>query len=523
MMKKTTYILLLLILLTACRQSIPSDAVQVTQEARTTPNDNGATLPPNIAPLNFCIDEEGDSYITRFYTKNGDEIVCCGKTTDVSTNEWHKLLQSAKGDILYTDIYVKNAGKWTRFATRKNPVASEEIDPYITFRLIAPSYIDYEKLTLCERQTENFKERVLYDNMMLNDGDDGQCINCHLPSNYNRDGQSQFHVRQLKGGTVFINKNEITKVNLKTDKTLSAGVYPAWHPSANFVAYSVNETGQVFHTLNTQKIEVIDFASDLILYDIKNNKVYDIDCKKDEFESFPTWSPDGEALYYISAHYEQKSNDIDADLNDDYLLLKYNIYARSFDAKTLKFGEKRLVFDADSLNKSASQPRISPDGRYLLFTLGDYGQFHVWHHSGELYAIDLKTGEAANMTAANSDASESYHSWSSNGRWILFSSRRGDGNYTRLYISYFDEQGCAHKPFLLPQRYPDYYAHLFKSYNVAEWLVEPVQPNLIELTNAIEEEAIQAKYAGSALKIPDEKGLPARSTNKKRIGSAVQY
>lgn len=51
----------------------------------------------------------------------------------------------------------------------------------------------------------------------------------------------------------------------------------------------------------------------------------------------------------------------------------------------------------------------------------------------------------------NSDDTESFHNWSSNSRWFVFSSRRGDGLYTRLYLASMDENGVVGKPFLLPQ------------------------------------------------------------------------
>ena len=214
-----------------------------------------------------------------------------------------------------------------------------------------------------------------------------------MPQNQNLTGHSLFHVRQLKGGTVLIDGAQATKVNLKTDSTLSAGVYPAWHPKNDqFIAFSVNETGQVFHTRDVQKIEVIDFGSNLILYDAAKNQVFDIDCRTDEFETFPTWSPDGQWLYYVSAHYEQQSDNIDAELNSAYPQLKYNIYRRSFNAGTRKFGERELVLDAAAMDKSASTPRISPDGKWILFALADYGQFHIWHNSSRLYAMPTGLG-----------------------------------------------------------------------------------------------------------------------------------
>ncbi len=488
------------LLLAACSTSLPQHAAKSNRKPFLSVDIDSVTLPPNIAPTIFRIDEAGEDFLAHFWSVADREgFLVEGPVVTIGEEQWHALLQATKGNTLYCDIYVKQNGKWLKFMPVVCNIAPDDIDPYITYRLIEPGYIDYEEMSINQRSLTSFDEKQVYNNMMLSDGDNGQCVNCHIPRDYNRDGRSMFHVRQLHGGTVFIQGNRVSKVNLKTDSTLSAGVYPAWHPKKNLIAYSVNETGQVFHTRDAQKIEVIDFASDLILYDIDRNTVYDIDKRKDEFESFPAWSPDGQTLYYVSAHYEQKTGNIDSDLSEDYKKLKYNIYCRKFDSKTLRFGDRQTVFDASAMGKSAAFPRVSPDGRYLLFSLGDFGQFHVWHKSGDLWAVDLMTQRAFPLTEANSPDVESYHCWSSNGRWILFTSRRDDGNYTRLYIAYFDRRGRAHKPFLLPQSGPDYYQNLFKSYNTPEFMVRPVKATINELATGIGREAQKAKYGGSAL------------------------
>jgi hypothetical protein len=96
---------------------------------------------------------------------------------------------------------------------------------------------------------------------------------------------------------------------------------------------------------------------------------------------------------------------------------------------------------------------------------------------------------------ANSPQAESYHSWSSNGEWILFSSRRDDGNYTRLYIAHFNPQtGRASKAFAVPQEDPEFYHNFLRSYNVPEFMVEPVSITPQEFAAAAKKEAVQATY-----------------------------
>lgn len=106
--------------------------------------------------------------------------------------------------------------------------------------------------------------------------------------------------------------------------------------------------------------------------------------------------------------------------------------------------------------------------------------------------MDLTTRAVRALKEVNSPDVESYHSWSSNGRWIIYSTRRDDGSYTRPYIAYFDKKGNAHKPFILPQEDPDFYAQFFKSYNIPEFMTEPVEISRHSFVKAIEKDAINA-------------------------------
>ena len=103
----------------------------------------------------------------------------------------------------------------------------------------------------------------MVDNMLCGVEETGQCVNCHNYQQYNP-GRMQFHARQHHGGTIIVYDGKMKKVNMKCDSTISAGVYPAWHPWLPLIVYSTNHTSQTFHTRNLNKIEVFDSASDLI-------------------------------------------------------------------------------------------------------------------------------------------------------------------------------------------------------------------------------------------------------------------
>jgi Tol biopolymer transport system component len=306
----------------------------------------------------------------------------------------------------------------------------------------------------------------------------------------------QFHARQHHGGTVIAYDGTVKKVGMAADHILSAGVYPTWHPWLKLIVYSTNKTGQIFHSVNPNKIEVFDSESDLIAYDVEHNEVTNIENIPDEMECFPFWAPDGKTLYYCSAHFEY--SDTIADKGMEFTMrtqeAKYNLYKKPFNPETLQFGPRELVFSADSIDKSATLPRISPDGRYLMFTLAEYGVFHIWHHDADLWMLDLQTGEVRNMEEINSADTESYHSWSSNGRWVVISSRRYDGNYTRPFIAHIDKDGRSGKPFELPCADPDYHRQLLKSYNVPEFMRGPVTIAPQRFADALKQEAEPVKY-----------------------------
>jgi hypothetical protein len=132
-----------------------------------------------------------------------------------------------------------------------------------------------------------------------------------------------------------------------------------------------------------------------------------------------------------------------------------------------------------------------------MFTLGNYGCFHIWHRDADLWLMDLQSGVAQPLKTVNSDNTESYHSWSSNGRWLVFSSRRDDGGFTRPFIAHIDSEGKATKPFELPQQDPDRHRQMLWSYNIPEFMKGPVKTSPQTFAKVLRSESMQpAKYVG---------------------------
>ena len=494
-MKKVIFLLFLGLILVSCTVKIPDDFIVSSKSIKIYPDYTNLIIPYNIAPLNFTINEDADTYITKIYSKKGLSITIKGKNVLFKKDKWKELLLENKGDTIFFQIFLQKNNEWTKYPAINNYIASEPIDNYVCYRLIEPLFSIYDQLSIQQRDITGFDEKVIYNNHLVATERRGHCINCHSFQDYNRTGKIQMHFRGYLSGTLITKDKKLEKFNLKTDSTISGGVYPAWHPSLNLIAYSVNAIHQNFHTKDIQKTEVQDTKSGLILYNIDKNVVRKIIDNQYDLETFPYWSSDGKSLYFTSAHYIPTLDNVYLDFAINHANIKYNLFKISFNTQTLEFGKVDTVFKASAIGKSATFPRPSPDGKYLMFTMADYGNFHIWHKTSDLYLKDMETGKTRCIEEINSNDSESYHSWSSNGSWVIFSSRRQDGAYTRFYISYFDGKGKFHKPFILPQKDPQFYQQFFKSFNIPEFVIKQVDFSPHDFLKAIKNKTKNAVFA----------------------------
>lgn len=512
----------ILVVVVGCKPKaeVPVQFAEADIEVNIYPDYKDIVVPPNIAPLNFIVrDSIATAYVVQF-TGKGQELLAAAADDAViriDTAEWRSLLMENKGNDVSVDIYAKRPNGWIHYKPYKISIAEEPIDAFLSYRLIEPGYELYRQLGIYQRNLTTFEEKPIYENNREYDDNNNHCINCH---NYRMCSTESmlFHVRSNHGGTIIVQNGKAHKIQLKDSTIIASGVYPSWHPTANLVAFSTNKTGQAFHLYHSEKVEVLDAQSDLLLYDVTNNEVGHIIRTSDDLETFPCWSPDGRTLYYCSAGVKHLINPIVPDsLISQHLILKYdsiryNLMSIPFDPESRSFGTPKVVINAAEEEKSISVPRVSPDGRYVLYTKGDYGQFHIWHKSSDLWVMDLEKDTCYALAESNSPDVDSFHSWSSNGRWFVFSSRRMDGNYTRPYIAYFDKQGRAHKAFVLPQEDPEWNILLLKSYNVPELSKDAVLISPKELHQCIyETEGEQAAYKANPTAIVNLDGTTGAS------------
>lgn len=482
-MKQTLYILLTLLLLVACTTEPVKDARLEASQPEIYPDYLGVTIPVNIAPLCFCMADESALLIDAVITDGrGNTLHSQGvESTDFDLADWHALLAQNRGDSLSVSVSAKFEDGWHTYRSFPIYVSSDSIDYGICYRLIEPGYEVWSKMGIYERDLSSFDEFALIENTQFEG-----CVNCH---SFNRGNPADMslHIRGEHSATLLRqNGGPLTAFNTKTDQTLGFCVYPYWHPSGRYIAYSTNATSQLFHTAGHNRVEVFDTASDLQVYDIENNELLLSSLLKQDsvYETYPVFSADGRSLYFCAAKaIPEGSLQLDS--------IRYNLCRIDFDPSTGSFGSRiDTIVNAEAHHKSVSFPRPSYDGRFLCYTLSDYGQFSIWHHEADLYLLDLATGESRPMDEANSDDTESYHNWSTNSRWLVFSSRRDDGLFTRPYFCHVDAEGRVGKAFMLPQQNPRrFYRQSFLSFNVPDFITVPTHFDGYEASRLINNEA----------------------------------
>jgi len=441
-------------------------------------------IPCNIAPLNFLL--RGDYDAVEVKATCGEETITVnekGNEVTFDMGDWKDLMTKATGKEVKVTVSARLNGEWTTFKAFSWHVVADAVDPYLTYRLIEPDYEIYQNLALRERCVENFDERSISDYGLVGN----RCMNCHTYSNQNPE-LSMLYVRGEGGGAILNRNGHLSKLNIKTADMASGSVYFGFSPTGRYITFSTNVIIPAFHAQPRKRLEVFDRVSDVYVGDLDANTILRCPLLNDStaFETFPAFSPDGKYIYFCASPHVT----LPIELKD----MHYSLCRIAFDEKTGQFGtEVDTLLSGDKGHLSVCHPRISPDGRHIVYTVADYGTFPIWHPEADLQMMDLQTGAIDSMKVVNSHKSDTYHSWSSNSRWLVFASKRDDGLYGKPYYCYIDKNGKPHKPFVLPQKDPTFYDNNLKSFNVPEIGKGTLPFTANDVRKAMEKEAVDFK------------------------------
>jgi tetratricopeptide (TPR) repeat protein len=164
-------------------------------------------------------------------------------------------------------------------------------------------------------------------------------------------------------------------------------------------------------------------------------------------QSNAVWSPDGKYLVFerALARDPQPEDGKMADYANDpkEVKIQYDLYRIPFNGG--KGGTPERIVGASENGMSNSFPKISPDGKWIVFVQAKNGQ--LMRPDSKLYILPAAGGTARLMNC-NTPLMNSWHSFSPNGRWLVFSSK-SRGPYTKMFLTHIDENGNDTPPILI--------------------------------------------------------------------------
>lgn len=450
----------------------------VERPARIRPDYAGTVIPPNIAPLNFVVVEDGVCYCVKIYSEQGKPIEVRSRTHKIVIPEraWHKLLRANRGRQLYFDVFVKSEdGQWNRYAPIGNTIAAEPIDNYLVYRKVYAGHNILMNKAICQRSLESYDEVAVLNDRSIR----GSCFNCHSFCS-NQAENMLIHVRSSWGPSMVLIRDGVPScVDSRTQFNSKGMGHSTWHPSGKLIVFTIYNVQLFYHSARRELRDAFDNDSAMGYYVCETGEMTSCEQLSDRsyLETWPTWSPDGRYLYFCRAPVLWKGQGQTG--QDYYNRIKYDLVRVSYDVESDGWGEIETVVSSKETGLSVLLPRVSPDGRWLVFCMCNYGAWAGFQESSDLYILDLESGpvparRAYRPLGVNSDQTDYWKSWSGNSRWLVFSSKRGDGIFTKPYFSYIDRDGRAYKPFVLPQRDPAFYDSFIRVYQLPELVSEPV-------------------------------------------------
>ena len=478
------------------------------------------TYPPDNAlfPSNLCApsvewsDGHNNFWQVTLYLPDADDALKFLTDTPrwrVPDDVWERLKTSAvAGRRARLELRgVDRTGLWSTGRPgvhRSKPVrfafAADAVDNAIVYRAVAPPFHRKKTPDLFVRDVRRRKPTCFLSARQQ------YCLNCHtFSAKSGTSGKLALQVRYT-GNERRKHYTYLAVFDLDTQRgrktilpfEMQMTTFMAWSPasgpdgtqgagpSGTRLVFSANQSIWPFYPIVFETQSVGQPTSDLAVYDTTTETVGLVAGASDPdlIEIYPAWTPDGEAIVFSRAAPTRHP-----------IWTQFEIWEIPYKRRVR--GRARRVCDATGEpigwiardagtgdgstrreKQSSFYARFSPDGKWLSWVQADYGS--LIKASSDIYIMRWQPrGKVIRLRCNARHAADSWHTWSSNSRWIAFATKREDGVYARVYMTHIDADGRDSPAVRLPMTDP----LLRVSFNLPEFLSEVptiYEPRLFE-------------------------------------------
>ena len=413
---------------------------------------DGAVFPPNLcAPFIEWSDRANDLWQVTLSIPRPSRTwvkLSHARRWRVPEDVWREVLTCAPDQVVTLQVRgVRRSGLWGRARPDVHlsrpvrfRVSADPADNVVVYRLIDPPFINRKTPDTFVRDIRTLRTTPLIR------GHREYCINCHtFSSRTGRRGRMAIQVR-YGGSGPDVPRIYLALCNLETGEvfkplmpfTPSGTTFMSWSPDGTRLALSAKHKVTAGRPQVHGSLPTVQANADIAVYDVSAGKAWLLPgaSEKGVLELYPWWTPDGRSVVFAAAP---------EGLDSRYTRLGIHVvpYADG------RGGRAEPVPGASDNGRSNYYPRFSPDGKWFSFVQSDGGTFVK--SSSDLYLMPADFSRPPGRLESNAPcAADSWYSWSSNCRWIVFATKRDDGAFARLYFTHIDDAGHASVPVRLP-------------------------------------------------------------------------
>lgn len=447
---------------------------------------SNSVFPADItAPTFIWTDSTKDVNKWQISASQGDVILLKNisvkeRTWRPSTSEWRLIIDNSLNKDVTVSIkgYQKNRALSGSSVVIK--ISEDKVEAPIFYRAVPlPFKFARENLKKVRWHmgsvSEEAQPHIMLDNIPV-------CANCHSFTANGKTLAMDVDARDDKGAyaistiekEIDLNEDSIIHWSDFQEGKFTYGLLSRVSPDGRYVVSTLRDCEIFIDRKDLEYSQLFfPFKGILSVYDRVKKEYFELEGANDTMlvQSNPCWSPDGKYIYFTRAKArhsnesgihngsvpKKKDARVYKIFEGHYLnrdtLMKFDIYRIPFNNG--KGGKAEPVLGASQNGYSNYFPKISHDGKWLVFTRAE--SFMLLQKDSKLFIVPAEGGKEREMTC-NTGNMNSWHSWSPNSKWLVFSTK-ALSPYTQFFLTHINSDGTDSPPVYLEKFSFDKYAN----------------------------------------------------------------